>query len=247
MRRSLSIPFKLRKLILLLFFSHYWLCFSSYLGCLCWVLCFFFLSFFFVSFICFFFYYFSSLLLKIIFSHIISNFGFYLSMWFAYMCMHAARMCWVHDGNRRRNQMPWEWSYRRLWVTIWSLGIVPGYSARATGVHTCWMVSPAAPWFSESIFFFVGVLLPSSENWSIFILKIYLIFNLVHEGSLCTWMRAYRCLQSPEEGAWSPKARVTGGSEPPNLGAKNWTQVPWRTASSLNHRALPLAQEPTHF
>lgn len=95
--------------------------------------------------------------------------------------------------------------------------------------------------------FFFRVLLPSSENWSIFILKIYLICNLVHEGSLCTWMRAYRCLQSPEEGGGSPKARVTGDSQPPNLSAKNWTQVPWRTASSFNHRALPLAQEPTHF
>lgn len=71
--------------LLLLFFSHYRLCFSLCLGCLCWVLCFFF-SFFFVSFICFFLLLFFPFIENNNFSHIIFNFDFYLSMWFAYMC-----------------------------------------------------------------------------------------------------------------------------------------------------------------
>lgn len=50
-----------------------------------------------------------------------------------------------------------------------------------------------------------------------------------------------QCLWGPEEGARTPEAGITGGSQPPAVGARDWIWVPTRAAPALNYWTISLA------
>lgn len=112
-----------------------------------------FLSFFFLSFICFFLLFFLLMENRFFSSHNYNQFGFLIIKCFACICEHETHTCLSHAEARRRNWMPWEWSYGCVWVTMWPWELYYRYSAWARGAHNCWIISPATPWFSESTFF----------------------------------------------------------------------------------------------
>lgn len=64
------------------------------------------------------------------------------------MCVLPAGMCMNHVHSvptevRREYWITSKWSYRRLWVMMWALGIEPWSSTRATSVLNHWAISPS--------------------------------------------------------------------------------------------------------
>jgi hypothetical protein len=69
-------------------------------------------------------------------------FLFYLSTCFA--CMNACTLC-AYLGPmeaRRGHQMPWNWSYKWLWASMWVMQTKPGSSPRVAS-ELNWAISPA--------------------------------------------------------------------------------------------------------
>ena len=48
-------------------------------------------------------------------------------------------------------QVPWNWSYRLLWIAMWVLRTAHRSSGMAVSALNCWAVSPA-PWYFNSFF-----------------------------------------------------------------------------------------------
>lgn len=65
-------------------------------------------------------------------------------MYKCFVCMYiyAPSMCVVHKEARRGHGIPWDWSCRCLWATLWILGIKPRCSGKANSVLDCWAISP---------------------------------------------------------------------------------------------------------
>lgn len=74
---------------------------------------------------------------------ILLNYLFIVYMCFVCMYVCAPSMCVVHKEARRGHGIPWDWSCRCLWATLWILGIKPGCSGKANSVLDCWAISPA--------------------------------------------------------------------------------------------------------
>lgn len=51
-------------------------------------------------------------------------------MYDCFACMYVCASC-MYLGGQRGHWMPWDWSYRQLWGTMWVLGFKPGSSGRA--------------------------------------------------------------------------------------------------------------------
>ena len=60
-------------------------------------------------------------------------------LFYACLCMLCA--CLVPTEARRGHRLPWNWSYRWLWATVWVLRIEP-ISGRVASVLNCWAISP---------------------------------------------------------------------------------------------------------
>jgi hypothetical protein len=52
------------------------------------------------------------------------------------------------NGSYKSYNIPCNWSYRQLWVTIWVLGFEPGSSWRAASPLNCWVISTAIHLYS---------------------------------------------------------------------------------------------------
>jgi hypothetical protein len=68
-----------------------------------------------------------------------------IHMYECFACMYvcAPCVCLVPTEVRRRCQILWNWSYKRLWATVWVLGIELGFFVRVASALNCWTTSPA--------------------------------------------------------------------------------------------------------
>lgn len=71
------------------------------------------------------------------------HFNFILQVWA--FCLHVC-VCPSYMSGACRVQtrcwIPWDWSYRRLWDTMWELEIKPWSSKRAASTSNLWALSP---------------------------------------------------------------------------------------------------------
>lgn len=79
-------------------------------------------------------------------------------------CMYVGTPCTCLVPNEtRRGYFPWNWSYQRLWITVWVLGIkLRSFGTAANGLN-CWAISPiplSKFWHSDVVFSSVSVLRP---------------------------------------------------------------------------------------
>ena len=75
---------------------------------------------------------------------------FYVHVCTMYKCKpHASKNLW--RPIRKGHWIPWNWSYRWLWATMWVLGAKPRFFVRA---KKCSL--PAKPFLHPSIYFFTG-------------------------------------------------------------------------------------------
>ena len=65
---------------------------------------------------------------------------FLLFLRFILMSTHVLPTCMSVWGH----QIPWNWSYRRLWAAMKVLGIEPRFSGRVASAFTVWNISPTS-------------------------------------------------------------------------------------------------------
>lgn len=64
-------------------------------------------------------------------------------VWVCVDYMHVCDICLVPVKVRAGCQIPWNWSDRWLWATMWVLGIEPGSSTRKPSAFNLWAISLA--------------------------------------------------------------------------------------------------------
>lgn len=68
---------------------------------------------------------------------------------YVYNCFACVHVCVPHGclvlmESRRGHPIPWHWSYRQIWATMWILGLKPGSSRRAASIYSS-LISPGLP------------------------------------------------------------------------------------------------------
>lgn len=69
---------------------------------------------------------------------------FYIFIYWLVLCyVYFDYLCVLHYVHAWYLWMTWGWAYKRLWVTMWGLGIEPGPSGKADSVLNHWAISTA--------------------------------------------------------------------------------------------------------
>lgn len=110
--------------------------------------------------------------------------------WVMYACMLSMKV-------RGGHCIPWTWSYRWPWVTMWMLGTEPRSSAGETSAPVCWAISPALSY----IIFDTGIpcYISFREGW-IYICIYSSVCSLTSQGIRGRWKWLW---------VFSPKATLT--------------------------------------
>ena len=109
----------------------------------------------------------------------------------ACMSVHHMQACLLPAEVGRGCQIPWNWSYRWLWSSMWVLRIELGFPVGASSALKHWAISPAPTWMFK---FLVSYLQHhvSYERfcWLIFLLRAHLVSCFLHTAfsEMLYWM-----------------------------------------------------------
>ena len=135
-------------------------------------------------------------------------------------------------------RIPWDWSYRQSWVTMWVLELNPVSSERAVSVLNCWASGPflnAKCWFSReavSPWLWLHLLYDNGHQvqqatevkWSLQLTNIYLLNKAIY--SFCFWGDFLFCFVWDRVSLYSPGCPGTHSADQTNLWTHRDPHVP---------------------
>lgn len=82
-------------------------------------------------------------------------FIFILCIWMfsVYLCLYTYTHAW-YPWKPEKYHIPWNWSYRWMWITMWVLGIELKPSGRQPVLTNLWAIFPAPNFFLRVIHFY---------------------------------------------------------------------------------------------